>query len=452
MYHLLYLKNSVFNRLFLYFQDYFSNASKPTACNLFLLVISILTLDIFRSVRFAHSHVISRLSGTSLNAFYYTLKTDAYDHSVWNDVTVSKAVRAVPRPLEGQPIFLSIDDTMVEKFGRHFELCSKLYDHAAHNGSNYLNGHCMVSLLLSFPVYRDGKILYLSVPVGYRLWDKEKSKLALAAELVAQAMKAIGLRRQVILLCDSWYPKAEVAALVEQFENLEMVCNARVDTALYGLAPAKTGKKGRPKKRGDRIHLEKIVLSEPQSGDWLIGMVPVITNLWKGKVVYALVTAPKNGKGSRRLFLCTADPRTISFDWENSTDKTVCSYGAENVFYLPLAWYGLRWNIEVSYYEGKTFWSMEEYRIRSKEGIERLVNLISLSYSAMTLLPYSDETFSGYQSASAQETRYEIGQQIQADIILCSFGKFLETIKNCSVLIKVVEDYILSGFRKFQKL
>ena len=452
MYRLLYLKNSVFNRLFLYFQDYFSNASKPTACNLFLLVISILTLDIFRSVRFAHSHVISRLSGTSLNAFYYTLKTDAYDHSVWNDVTVSKAVRAVPRPLEGQPIFLSIDDTMVEKFGRHFELCSKLYDHAAHNGSNYLNGHCMVSLLLSFPVYRDGKILYLSVPVGYRLWDKEKSKLALAAELVAQAMKAIGLRRQVILLCDSWYPKAEVAALVEQFENLEMVCNARVDTALYGLPPAKTGKKGRPKKRGDRIHLEKIVLSEPQSGDWLIGMVPVITNLWKGKVVYALVTAPKNGKGSRRLFLCTADPRTISFDWENSADKTACSYGAENVFYLPLAWYGLRWNIEVSYYEGKTFWSMEEYRIRSKEGIERLVNLISLSYSAMTLLPYSDETFSGYQSASAQETRYEIGQQIQADIILCSFGKFLETIKNCSVLIKVVEDYILSGFRKFQKL
>ena len=173
---------------------------------------------------------------------------------------------------------------------------------------------------------------------------------------------------------------------------------------------------------------------------------------WKDKVVYASVTAPKNGKGSRRLFLCTADPGTISFDWENSADKTTCCYGAENIFYLPLAWYGLRWSIEVSYYEGKTFWLLEEYRIRSKEGIERLVNLISLSYSAMTLLPYSDETFSEYQSASAQETRYEIGQQIQSSIILCSFGNFLETIKNCSALIKVVEDYILSGFRKFQKL
>ncbi|MDO4339067.1 MAG: transposase [Eubacteriales bacterium] len=452
MHRLLYLKSSVFKRLFLYFEDYFSEAPRPTARNLFLLVISILTLDIFRSVRFAHSHVITRLSDTSLNAFYYTLKTDSYDHSAWNDITVSKALRAVPGPLEDQPLFLSIDDTMVEKSGTHFELCSKLYDHAAHNGSNYLNGHCMVSLLISFPVYQDGKILYLSVPVGYKLWDKESSKLALAAELVKQAMKVIDPGRQVILLCDSWYPKGEVAALVEQFENLEMVCNARVDTALYGLPPAKTGKRGRPRKHGDRIRLKDIVLSEPQSGDWLIGIVPVITNLWKGKVVYALVTAPKNGKGSRRLFLCTADPETISFDWKNSADKTACSYGAENVLYLPLAWYCLRWNIEISYYEGKTFWSMEEYRVRSKEGIERLVNLISLSYSAMTLLPYSDESFSGYQSASAQEPRYEIGQQIQSEIILCSFGSFLETIKNCSALIKVVEDYILSGFRKFQKL
>ena len=416
------------------------------------MVISILTLDMFRSVRFAHSHVISRLTDTSLNSFYYTLKTDTYDHSAWNDVTTSKAIRVVPESLRNHPLFLSIDDTMVEKYGSHFELCSKLYDHAAHNGSNYLNGHCMVSLLLSFPVYRDGKILYLSVPVGYRLWNKEKSKLALAAELAAQAMKVISPEHQVILLCDSWYPKAEVASLVEQFENLEMIANARVDTALYGLPPAPTGKRGRPKKRGQRILLEEIILNSPESGDWLIGMMPVITNLWKGKMVYALVTAPKNGKGSRRLFLCTADPRNICFDWENSTDKAVYNYGKENVFYLPLSWYGLRWNIEVSYYEGKTFWSMEEYRVRSKEGIERLINLMSLSYSAMTLLPYSDETFSVCQSASAQETRYKISQQIQADIILCSFGRFLETIKNYSGLIKVVEDYILSGFRKSQKL
>lgn len=111
----------------------------------------------------------------------------------------------------------------------------------------------MVSLLISFPVFREGMIHYLSVPLGYRLWDKEKTKLALAAELVQQAMEIIGCQRQVLLLCDSWYPKAEVADLVCQFKNLELICNVRVDTVVYDLPPARTGKRGRPKKHGDRL-------------------------------------------------------------------------------------------------------------------------------------------------------------------------------------------------------
>ena len=52
-----------------------------------------------------------------------------------------------------------------------------------------------------------------------------------------------------------------------------------------------------------------------------------------------------------------------------------------------------------------------------------------MAYSAMTLLPYSDKAFSCYQSASAQETRFGIGQQFQASIILSSFVEKLETVK-----------------------
>ena len=177
------------------------------------------------------------------------------------------------------------------------------------------------------------------------LWDKGKSKLALAAELVAQAMKAIGLRRQVILLCDSWYPKAEVDRLwwnsLKTWKWFVMPGWIRPFTDFL---PLKLGK-GPSKKREGPDSLEMIsFLAEPKSGDWLIGMIPVITNLERESGICHGYCAQKR-KRSRRLFLCTADPRTISFDWENSTDKTVCSYGAENVFYLPLAWYGLRWNI-----------------------------------------------------------------------------------------------------------
>lgn len=440
------------DRLNAYFCEYFSDATKPTARNLFLLVVTILTLDTFRSVRFAHGHVLSKLANTSLNAYYYTLKTEHCDHSRWSNTTVSKAMGVVPDSLGTQPLFLSIDDTMVEKFGKKFELCSKLFDHAAHNGSNYLNGHCMVSILLSFPVLKDGQIQYLSVPLGYRLWDKEKSKLETAAEMVRQAMGVIGSARQVFLLCDSWYPKAEVAGLVREFGNLDIICNARVDTAMYELPPAPTGKRGRPRKYGKRIYLEDFELSTPQSADWKIGVRPVLTRLWGERVVYAFVTAPKKGGDSRRLFFCTKKPDEITLDYSLCADERIRKYGEEDINYLPLACYLLRWNIEVSYYEGKTFWSLEEYRIRSREGIERLINLLAVSYSAMTLLPYSDETFSPYQSFSAQETRFEIGQQIQASIIFNSFVKSLETVKKAHALAKLLENHIQSWIGKVQKL
>lgn len=166
-----------------------------------------------------------------------------------------------------------------------------------------------------------------------------------------------------------------MAELINEFGNLDILCNARVDTAMYELPPAPTGKRGRPRK-----------------------------------------------------------------------------YGEENINFLPLSCYLLRWNLEVSYYEGKTFWSLEEYRIRSREGIERLINLLAVSYSAMTLLPYSDETFSSYQSFSAQETRFEIGQQIQANIIFNSFVESLETVKKARALVKLLEHHIQSWIRKVQKL
>ena len=446
------MKNSVLDRLKSYFDEYFPDATKPTARNLFLIIVSILTLDIFRSVRFAHGHVLSKLSDTSLNAYYYALKTERMDHDSWRDVTVSKALRAVPGQLEAQPLFLSIDDTMVEKEGEKFELRSRLFDHAAHNGSNYLNGHCMVSILLSFPVMSDSCICYLSVPLGYRLWDKKQTKLEIAAEMVRQAMDTIGTRRQVFLLCDSRYPKGCIANLVDEHCNLDIICNARIDTVMYDLPPERTGKRGRPKKYGVRLSPEDFGLESPKTGNWKVGVRPVLTRLWEGRVVYAIVTLPKSGNGSRRLFFCTKAPEEIALDYRDCADDAIREYGKEDIRYLPLACYMLRWNIEVSYYENKTFWSLEEYRVRSREGIERLINLECIAYSAMTLLPYSDETFSCYRSASAQETRFGIGQQIQASIIFSSFVGKLETVKNSCHFIKTIECYILSGFKNVQKL
>lgn len=64
------------------------------------------------------------------------------------NVTVRLALRLIPANLRSQPLFLYTDNTMVSKFGKKFENVSKLFDHAVHSGSNYLDGHCFVSLML----------------------------------------------------------------------------------------------------------------------------------------------------------------------------------------------------------------------------------------------------------------------------------------------------------------
>ena len=99
------------------------------------------------------------------------------------NVTVSMALKLIPETLRTEPVFLCIDDTMVSKFGEKFEDVSKLFDHAAHNGSLYLNGHCFVSLMLCVPVWKSGKVSYLSVPLGYRMGEKKESELDLAASM-----------------------------------------------------------------------------------------------------------------------------------------------------------------------------------------------------------------------------------------------------------------------------
>lgn len=81
--------------------------------------------------------------------------------------------------------------------------------------------------------------------------------------------------------------------------------------------------------------------------------------------------------------------------------------------YIPFLLYLFRWNIEVSYYGQKTFWSLCSYMVRSQKGIEMLVSLINIIHCAMKILPYQDETFSKYHTESVQEFRFALSGQIR---------------------------------------
>ena len=265
----LYNEKTLTGRLHKYFLIYFETFFAPTADTLFLLVLSILTLESVHSIRFLYQHFLSGITTKSLNTFYHACSYAKVDYSHFMNITAKVALRMIPDSLATQPIFLCVDDTMVAKAGTRFENVSKLFDHAAHNGSNYLNGHCFVSIMLCIPV------------------------------------------------------------------------------------------------------------------------------------------------------------------WKNDRMK-----------YIPLFLYSFRWNIETSYYEQKTFWSLCSYMVRSCKGIEMLVNLINICYCAMKILPYQDEQFSEYRTKSVQEFRFELSQGIRSQIFLTNFVRNIETHIKSNVIIKALKQLI----------
>ena len=265
----LYNEKTLTGRLHKYFLIYFETFSAPTADTLFLLVLSILTLESVHSIRFLYQHFLSGITTKSLNTFFHACSYAKVDYSHFMNITAKVALRMIPDSLATQPIFLCVDDTMVAKAGTRFENVSKLFDHAAHNSSNYLNGHCFVSIMLCIPV------------------------------------------------------------------------------------------------------------------------------------------------------------------WKNDRMK-----------YIPLFLYSFRWNIETSYYEQKTFWSLCRYMVRSCKGIEMLVNLINICYCAMKILPYQDEQFSEYRTKSVQEFRFELSQGIRSQIFLTNFVRNIETHIKSNVIIKALKQLI----------
>ena len=113
--------------------------------------------------------------------------------------------------------------------------------------------------------------------------------------------------------------------------------------------------------------------------------------------------------------------------------------GSNRMKYIPLFLYSFRWNIEVSYYEQKTFWSLCSYMVRNRNGIEMLVNLINISYCAMKILPYQDVNFKEYQDKSVQEFRFVLSSQIREQVFYAHFVKNIESRIKSNALINTLK-------------
>lgn len=91
-----------------------------------------------------------------------------------------------------------------------------------------------------------------------------------------------------------------LVCLVDEYENLDLIGNARVDSVIYDLAP-EPGKKVRPAVHGRKLSIqEDFTLSDEKIGDYFMAARKVLTNIFEKREVMAYVTASKKNSDNRR--------------------------------------------------------------------------------------------------------------------------------------------------------
>ena len=71
--------------------------------------------------------------------------------------------------------------------------------------------------------------------------------------------------------------KKNLVSIVDEYPNLDLIGNARIDSVMYDLAPAQTGRRGRPAKNGKHLSVETdFTFSNEKIGDYYTGVRRVL--------------------------------------------------------------------------------------------------------------------------------------------------------------------------------
>jgi hypothetical protein len=417
------------NKTYSYVVNFLSPYSKifhNSSFEIFVFLITgIIVFERVQSVRFIYNYFITQFTPTSLNSIYYFFAYSPWKIESLIETTIQIVVKFILKAYENNHIFLIIDDTLQAKFGTHFDSYMKHFDHCKRNNSSYLKGHSFVCLSISIPVkIIDNKPMYITIPVGFRLYTGEKSKLKISSTLVESAMKYLS-QYNVVLLCDSWYSKGEVLSTVESFKNLELFGAVRCDTALFKV-PERTGKKGRPRRYGERLSPKD--LNFEKQGDYYVAKSQVKTRIMKEAIEIVVTVKDISNFSSIRLFLNTGSlPFSMEESQRNESTKNP---------------YSVRWNIEIIFYEFKKYWSFGNYMVRRNKAIETYVGLLCVAFTTVSLMPFFYEEMEPLQFKSPQEIKVYLADEIRKEIILSSFVETLESTKIYSNVLPYLQTFI----------
>ena len=164
-------------------------------------------------------------------------------------LAVARLVVALLVPA-GQPVVIAIDDTLFRRRGKKVWAASWFHDgsvqgkHKTGRGNNWVIAAIVVDLpFCSRPVALPvlAKLVVKGTTSASRLWLARRMAEALAGALPGRAIHVVA---------DAAYAGRELRQLAPQ---ITWTTRLRKDAALHGLPPERTGRRGRPRVRGNRL-------------------------------------------------------------------------------------------------------------------------------------------------------------------------------------------------------
>jgi len=262
---------------------------------------------------------------------------------------------------DGEPVEVLIDDTLFRRRGKKVWAASWFHDGSAQGPAKtgYGNNWVVLAVRVRLPMVSRP----VAVPVMAKLVIKDTasaSRLWLARRMVTRLARELPGRR-ISVTADSAYAGEELKQLPD---GVTWTTRLRANAALHDLPPARTGRKGRPRKKGDRL--------------------PALAKI-AAAAAFSQVTVTRYGKTETiavHAFTClwysvagTAPVTVILIRDKSKTgyDLALVTTEAGTDIAQVIKRYAARWAIEVAIEDAKQLFGTGQARNRTARAVERTI-------------------------------------------------------------------------------
>jgi hypothetical protein len=279
-----------------------------------------------------------------------------------------------------EPILLAIDETLTRRRGPKVFAASWWHDGSAAGAKKigYGNSWVVVAIVITLPFCRRP----IALPVLFSLCVKGgRSKPDLGRDLLDQVAEAFP-SRTIHLVGDAAYGAGHFAGLGH---HISITTRARSNAVFHHPTPAASGKRGRPRLRGDRIGTPTDIAAHATTtntwvdtlinryGTTITARTTEITGLWFGvwrtDPVRIILVKDSRRKGNTTK---SYDIAIVTTDMRATTSQIIARYAS-------------RWSIEVCFHDGKNITGVGETQNRVKKAVQRSVPFTFMCHTIIVI-------------------------------------------------------------------